>query len=991
MADNEIPINITVETAQAQKSVNDFEASLGGFVKNMESGFAKLAVAAAAAFSFMEIFNFFHESIKAAAEADQVVQKLNVSLASTGEFSKEASQEIQKYASEIQKTTTLSDDAVLSAFALAKSFGITNDEAKKLTNAAINLAAATDKDVNAAITELGGTLSGAVGRLGKLGTEFKGLTEESLKSGKAIELVQKRFDGFAEAMTNTFSGATAQAKNAFGELQEAIGKSTTQNPHVIALIKALSTALLDLAETIDGNREGLSKFRSDTIRFAIDFTGALLSVTKAALQFGADFQKIMTFIPNLVIEAARLTVKAVEPIANVLINSLSDIPKTLQTIGAEIISTVLSIAKEIPGAGLAFEKLGVDVDGLQKRFENITKLGITKLKEEIPGVGITVAALDESLNALSDTTNLAGKAFAAGALVTGKIEAKFNELIVPIKDINDGLIDTTTNLNNAAKGFKTLTEAQIKARDEFLNFIDALNGNDIDKVAAKQLEDTRKAIEARAKGLISAAELQDAFAEIDAAAEKAANKILRDAAVANPIKFTLDVIVDSKAGNFVAKQLDGILGDTLGGLVDKTFADLSASIAAHQEGIAAGLSGLSSALSGKQGAVDIISKSLGSGIADALGSPELAPLIGGIFQKLAQGPDAVKQFVREFVDAVPDIITNIAEAMPAVAEALVDSLINKGGIIRIAVALTRALAGEAILRSVGKQLGIDFADSFNAPNVGKVLAKAFVDGVGGLADVIGGIQEAGHQAGVDIKNAILAIPSDLTNFFTVIVPQSIEGAFAKITNLFTVDVPDIFDRIGSQLAEGFRGIGQEFATNLTRGITQGFEPFQQFLSQFQFQTPEWLQGLLDSIGQLFTTPGWVDKFEKTVDRLTNIGNIGTGGGIDTGGFLKKLGVPGFASGGVIPPGFPNDTFNARLTSKELVLPPDIATGLIDLIAHGDVVTQPQQDNTLLVALLGKILSAVSAPMESSATVTLNNKAFADIVLQLSRNNARLTA
>jgi hypothetical protein len=42
--------------------------------------------------------------------------------------------------------------------------------------------------------------------------------------------------------------------------------------------------------------------------------------------------------------------------------------------------------------------------------------------------------------------------------------------------------------------------------------------------------------------------------------------------------------------------------------------------------------------------------------------------------------------------------------------------------------------------------------------------------------------------------------------------------------------------------------------------------------------------------------------------------------IAVGTIFKNLTIPGFATGGIVPDGFPNDTYLARLTSGERVIP-----------------------------------------------------------------------
>jgi hypothetical protein len=98
----------------------------------------------------------------------------------------------------------------------------------------------------------------------------------------------------------------------------------------------------------------------------------------------------------------------------------------------------------------------------------------------------------------------------------------------------------------------------------------------------------------------------------------------------------------------------------------------------------------------------------------------------------------------------------------------------------------------------------------------------------------------------------------------------------------------------------------------------------------------------------------------------------------------------FADGGQIfaksvPSGFPNDSFPAMLQSGELVVDRSTASGLRDFINRenagggGDVNT----------SLLSQILSIVSAPIMVDTSVQVNQKAFADIILQLNRQNQRL--
>jgi hypothetical protein len=120
---------------------------------------------------------------------------------------------------------------------------------------------------------------------------------------------------------------------------------------------------------------------------------------------------------------------------------------------------------------------------------------------------------------------------------------------------------------------------------------------------------------------------------------------------------------------------------------------------------------LVSAGSGRQSAMQA-GQLLGSAVADAF-VPGLGQAVGPILGVLMQGEEATKAFIQDFIAAIPDIVDALAASAPVVVEALVDSLINDGGAVRIAVSLTKAMAGEAIWMAIGEKIGVELGDKFN--------------------------------------------------------------------------------------------------------------------------------------------------------------------------------------------------------------------------------------------------------------------------------------
>lgn len=104
-------------------------------------------------------------------------------------------------------------------------------------------------------------------------------------------------------------------------------------------------------------------------------------------------------------------------------------------------------------------------------------------------------------------------------------------------------------------------------------------------------------------------------------------------------------------------------------------------------------------------------------------------------------------------------------------------------------------------------------------------------------------------------------------------------------------------------------------------------------------------------------------------------------------FMKTLngGVP-LANGGVIPSGFSNDTFPARLSSGEFVVNNSLTPKLEDFLNNG---RSSSTDMSATNALLAQLVTNSEEPIMVESEISLNQSTFAELLLQLSRNNARV--
>jgi hypothetical protein len=168
----------------------------------------------------------------AAAEAQAL---LNNALATAGADVKAVSADFQAYASQLQRTTTFGDEAVMQVETLLLSFrGLSGDTIKRATASVLDVATRMGIDAPAAAKLLGKALADpekGMTALARAGVIFTDSQKEQIKTladtGQAFEAheiilksLEDRYGGAAAAARNTFGGALAGVKNAFGDLLE---------------------------------------------------------------------------------------------------------------------------------------------------------------------------------------------------------------------------------------------------------------------------------------------------------------------------------------------------------------------------------------------------------------------------------------------------------------------------------------------------------------------------------------------------------------------------------------------------------------------------------------------------------------------------------------------------------------------------------------------------------------------------------------------------
>lgn len=260
-----------------------------------------------------------HAVISAADEADKSITKLNQSLINSGSFSAAAVGHFEDFASTMQKTKGIADDQALSMVALAKSFGLSNDKAEKMVNAATELAAVMGTDLNSAMMTLNGTLSGQAGRLEKQFPALKEFSSEALKAGAAIDYFNAKFTGTASGQLNNFAGAVKIASLSFSDIVKEIGFFITRSPVVIKAVQFIGEQFSHVAESLSGFRKN-----------GVDLLGLfIVRVVDTARAIAGTFLPVLEILFNVGTVVFKGMATAVSTFATIVLTDFAAIANAL--------------------------------------------------------------------------------------------------------------------------------------------------------------------------------------------------------------------------------------------------------------------------------------------------------------------------------------------------------------------------------------------------------------------------------------------------------------------------------------------------------------------------------------------------------------------------------------------------------------------------------------------------------------------------------------
>jgi hypothetical protein len=233
---------------KADKGTKTFKDKIGGYSKAMAKSFA-IAGAAAGAYAI----KLGVDGVKSAVEDELSQKKLATALRNTTKATDQQIASTEDYIKKQQLSFGIADTKLRPALAnLARATGDLT-RAQQLNNLAIDIAAATGRDLEGVSLGLAKAYGGNFTALKKLGIPL----DENIVKTKDFDALTKQltdtFGGSAKANTETFAGQLAILQEYFGEIQEDIGAK------LIPKLKLLLENVVLVAKGFSGeDKDGLS-------------------------------------------------------------------------------------------------------------------------------------------------------------------------------------------------------------------------------------------------------------------------------------------------------------------------------------------------------------------------------------------------------------------------------------------------------------------------------------------------------------------------------------------------------------------------------------------------------------------------------------------------------------------------------------------------------------------------------------------------------------
>jgi len=320
-----LKLSILADVDDLKKKLGTAENEVQGFAGKVEKfgAAAKAAFVAAAAAAGAYAVKLAVDGVQAAIEDEAAQQRLANALKNVTDATDVQIAAIEKQILKTSLATGVADDKLRPAYQrLAIATGDLT-KSQDLLSLALDISAATGKDVETVSNALGKAYEGNTGSLTRLGVGLSAAEIKTLGLEGAISQLSSTFGGAAATQADTFQGKIARVQVAFDEAKETLGTA------LLPLIEKFLTFITTTAIP------GLKQFKEAAIDPVIKAFKDNEEAIKGLYNFAKDFLvPFITFtlgnaisglskVASGIVQAVSIALKALEPIINAAIAGIN--------------------------------------------------------------------------------------------------------------------------------------------------------------------------------------------------------------------------------------------------------------------------------------------------------------------------------------------------------------------------------------------------------------------------------------------------------------------------------------------------------------------------------------------------------------------------------------------------------------------------------------------------------------------------------------------
>jgi hypothetical protein len=186
------------------------------------------------------------------AEQEQAIQRVNIALRFSRQFSEQEQKSLQSFAATLQSQSRFGDEEILRTAAfISQLSGAYGQQLREATQLAVDFASVTGRSLETAGTLLAKVLQNNTGELTEYGIVLDDTIPAIQRGAEAMRVMREQFGGAAAQDVRTLQGATQQLSNEFGDLDESVQRALSQITHTPAVIELVRASARKLKESID--------------------------------------------------------------------------------------------------------------------------------------------------------------------------------------------------------------------------------------------------------------------------------------------------------------------------------------------------------------------------------------------------------------------------------------------------------------------------------------------------------------------------------------------------------------------------------------------------------------------------------------------------------------------------------------------------------------------------------------------------------------------